>query len=152
MLEELFFAIGLVNSVFLTGIFVIRGTRGVAPLRRIGPLYLLLAIPTVLGLYLVAQEQKAWEYTFFLAIFLAFLALEGLFEFVWKIPFREDWRPLVPYLALYFMMNYGFVAMVWKTSPVEGVLLGALFVVQLGVNAATHGPLHGKGSTRTEAG
>ncbi len=66
MLGELFFAIGLVNCVFLTGIFVIRGTRGVAPLRRIGPLYLLLAIPAVLGIYLVAREQKAWEYAFFL--------------------------------------------------------------------------------------
>ncbi len=38
-------------------------------------------------------------------------------------------------------MNYGFVVMVWKTSLSEGLLLLALFVVQLVVNAVTHGPM-----------
>lgn len=152
MLEELFFAIGLVNSLSLIGIFVIRGTRGIAPLRRIGPLYLLLAAPAALALALVSVEQKAWEYAFFLGVFIGFLAVEGLLEFVWRIPFRENWKLLVPYLTLYFIMNYGFVAMVWKTSLTEGLILGALFVVQIAANAATHGPLRGKRSTRTEAG
>lgn len=149
MLEDLFFALGLVNSLFLIGIFTIRGTRGIDPLRRIGPFYLLLAIPAVLGLYLVSREQKAWEYALFLGVFVVYLAVEGLFDFVWKIPFREDWKPLVPYLALYFVMNYGFVAMVWKTSLTEGLLLGALFAIQIVVNALTHGPMRGRRPRRT---
>lgn len=140
MLEDLFFALGLINNLFLILIFVVRGTKGIAPLRRIGPLYLLLAVPAVLGLYLVVQEQGSWQYAVFLGIFLAFLALEGLYDFVWKIPFRGNWKPLVPYLALYFAMNYGFVVMVWKVSLAEGLLLLSLFILQLVVNAATHGP------------
>ncbi len=141
MLEELFFAIGLVNGLSLIGIFAIRGARGTAPLRRIGPVYLLLAIPAVLGIYLVVLEQEAWQYAFFLGIFVVYLALEGLYDFVWKLPFRENWKLLVPYLALYFVTNYGFVAMVWKTSLAGGLLLGGLFAIQMVVNAMTHGPI-----------
>lgn len=140
MLEELYFALGLVNNLFLVLIFVVRGTRGIGPLRRIGPFYLLLAFPAAYGIILVAQEQKAPQYGVFLGIFLAFLALEGLYDFVWKIPFRENWKPLVPYLALYFAMNYGFVALVWKASLTEGLLLLGLFILQIVVNVATHGP------------
>ncbi len=151
MLEDLFFAPGLINGLFLIGIFIIRGTRGIDLLRRVGPFYLLLAIPAVLGLYLTIQEQKAWEYAFFLCVFVVYLAVEGLFDFVWKIPFREDWKPLVPYLALYFVMNYGFVAMVWETSLTEGLLLGALFAIQIVVNAMTHGPMRGRRPTRIGA-
>ncbi len=140
MLEELFFAIGLVSNLFLILIFVVRGTKGIAPLRRIGPLYLLLAIPAAYALVLVAQEQKSVQYAIFLGLFLAFLVVEGLYDFVWKIPFRENWKPLVPYLALYFAMNYGFVVMVWKTSLPEGLLLLGLFILQIVVNVVTHGP------------
>ncbi len=140
MLEELYFALALANNIALILIFLIRGTRGIAPLRRVGPFYLLLAIPAAYGIWLVAQEQKAYQYTVFLAIFIAFLALEGLYDFVWKIPFRGNWKPLVPYLALYFAMNYGFVVMVWKTSLEGGLLLLGLFVLQILVNVATHGP------------
>ncbi len=140
MLEELFFALGLANNLFLVAIFLVRGTRGIDPLRRIGPFYLLLAIPAAYGIWLVAQEQKTLPYAIFLAIFIAFVALEGLYDFVWKIPFRGNWKPLVPYLALYFAMNYGFVVMSWRTSLAGGLLLLALFILQIAVNVATHGP------------
>ncbi len=153
MLEELFFATGLVNGLALIGIFTIRGMPGGIPrLRRVGPFYLLLAVPAVVGIYLVVQETKAGEYAFFLVVFVVYLALEALYDFVWKIPFRENWKPLVPYLVLYFVMNYGFVAMAWKTSLTEGLLLGVLFVIQIVVNAVTHGPLRGKGPARVGAG
>jgi len=140
MLEELYLGLGLANNIALILIFLVRGTRGIAPLKRIGPAYLLLAIPAVYGIVLVAQEQKAVQYAIFLGIFLAYLALEGLYDFVWKIPFRKDWR-LVPYLALYFAMNYGFVVMVWKVSLAGGILMLVLFIVQILVNIATHPPM-----------
>ena len=114
MLEELFFIIGLVNNLFLIFIFLIREKR-MAILHRIGPIYLLLAIPAVYGIFLVQQEQKAVQYTIFLGIFLAYLALEALYDFILKISFRQNWKLLTPYLCLYYAMNYGFVVMVWKT-------------------------------------
>jgi len=137
MLEKLFFILGLVNNLFLIFIFLIRKDRMVL-LERIGWVYLLLAIPAVYGIFLVLQEQKAVHYIIFLGIFLAFLVLEGLYDHILKIPFRNNWKLLTPYLVLYYAMNYGFVVMVWKTSLSRGLIMLGLFIIQIIVNICTH--------------
>jgi hypothetical protein len=140
MLEPFFFALGLVNNVFLIFIFLIRKKHS-ALLQRIGWAYMLLAIPAIYAIFLVQQEQKTSRYTIFLGIFLAFLAIEALYDWILKIPFREtmDWKQLVPYVTLYISMNYGFVVMVWKyDSLIGGMIMLGLFVVQIIVNIVTH--------------
>ena len=143
MLEPFFFILGLVNNIFLIFIFLIRKNRMVI-LQRIGWVYLLLAIPAVYGIFLVVQEQKAVQYGIFLGIFLAYLALECVYDFILKINFRENWKKnwkwLVPYLGLYYAMNYGFVVMPWKTSLVWGLIMLGLFIIQIIVNIRTHPP------------
>jgi hypothetical protein len=146
MLEVFFFILGLVNSVFLILIFLIRKNRLVI-LQRIGWGYLLLAIPAAYGMFLVVQEQKTVRYAIFLVIFLAFLLLEWLFDFVLKINFRENWKKnwksLVPYLGLYYAMNYGFVVMPWKTSLIWGIIMLCLFIIQIIVNLRSHPKMSG---------
>lgn len=139
MLEPLFFALGVVNNVALIVVFILRG-RHLDLVQRFGWLYLLLAIPATYASVLVQQEGKSAQYTIFLAIFLAFLAIEALYDWVLKIPFREqpDWRLLVPYVALYISSTYGFVVMVWKASVPGGLLMLALAVAQVLANALTH--------------
>lgn len=140
MLEPFFFALGLANNAFLIFIFLIR-KRYFALLQRIGWAYLLLAIPASYGIFLVQQEQKSWRYAVFLGIFLAFLAIEALYDWVLKIPFREtmDWKYLGPYLMLYISMNYGFVVMVWKyDSLIRGILMLCLLAAQIVANMVTH--------------
>jgi uncharacterized membrane protein len=103
---------------------------------------LLLAIPAAYGIFLVAMEQKTASYSIFLAIFLAFLALEWLLDYFLKIPFRENMKQnlkwVVPYLGLYYATNYGFVVMPWKTSLMWGVIMLGLFIIQLVVNLRSH--------------
>jgi len=140
MLELFFFILGLVNNIFLIFIFLVRKTHKMATLQRIGVGYLLLAIPAVYGIFLVVQEQKAVQYGIFLGIFLTYLALEWVYDFILKIPFRQNWKLLTPYLCLYFAMNYGFVVMVWKTSLLGGLLMLGLFIIQIIVNLSTHHP------------
>lgn len=139
MLELFFFLLGLVNSILLICIFLMRKNR-LTLLRRIGWTYLLLSIPAGYGLVLVAHEQKTVQYSIFLVIFLIYLTMEWLYDYVFKIPFREtrSWRLLVPYLALYYAMNYGFVVMPWKTSLTWGIIMLGLFVVQIITNLGTH--------------
>ncbi len=140
MFETIYFALGLANHALLIFIFLIREKRP-ALLRRIGWTYFLLSIPAIYAIFLAQQEHKTWRYTVFLVIFLAFLAIEALYDWILKIPFREtmNWEQLVPYVALYMSMNYGFVVMVWKYQSLTGglVMLG-LFVVQIIANAVTH--------------
>jgi hypothetical protein len=140
MLEPIFFALGLVNNVFLIFIFLIRKNH-LAILRKVGFFYFLLAIPAIYAIILVQQEQKNPRYTIFLGIFLAFLAMEALYDWILKIPFREkiDWKQFVPYVALYISMNYGFVVMIWKYySLTDGIILLILFIVQIIANIVSH--------------
>jgi len=140
MLEPFYFALGFVNSVFLIFIFLIRKDH-LDLVQRIGWTYLLLAIPAIYAIFLVQQEQKTPRYTIFLGIFLAFLAIEALYDWILKIPFREtmDWKLLVPYVALYISSNYGFVLMTWKYYSVPyGIILLVLFVIQIIANIVTH--------------
>ena len=141
MLEELFFVLGIVNNLFLIYIFLIR--KKMTILQRVGKFYFLLAIPAVYGIFLVQQENKAVQYSIFLGIFLVFLALEFFYDYVLKIPFRENlkkyWKPAIPYLALYYAMNYGFVVMIWKNySQIGGAIMLGLFIIQIVVNISTH--------------
>ena len=139
--RTIFFILGLVNNVFLIFIFLIRKNRLVI-LQRIGWIYLLLAIPAAYGIFLVQQEQKAIQYSIFLMIFLAFLLVEWLYDYVLKITFSENWRKnwkwVVPYLGLYYAMNYGFVVMPWETSLVWGLIMLGLFIIQIIVNLRSH--------------
>jgi len=151
MLELFFFILGLANSLFLIFIFLIRKNR-LALLQRIGWVYLLLAIPAVYGIFLVIQEQKTVRYSIFLGIFLAFLALEWLFDYVLKINFRENWKQnwrwVLPYLVLYYAMNYGFVVMPWKTSLVWGLIMLGLFIIQIITNLRSHPKIIGQAVKR----
>ena len=146
MLEPFFFALGLVNSILLIIIFLIRKNRLVI-LQRIGWVYLLLAIPAAYGIFLVQQEQKAGQYAIFLGIFLGFLVLEWVFDFILKINFRENWgrnwRWVVPYLGFYYAMNYGFVVMPWKTSLAWGLVMLGLFIIQIIANLRSHPRMSG---------
>ena len=141
MLELFFFILGLVNNAFLIFIFLIRKYR-MDILQRMGWVYLLLAIPALYGIFLVFQEQKGVQYSIFLGIFLAFLALEWLFDYVLKINFRvnwkQNWKWILPYLVLYYAMNYGFVVMPWKTSLIWGVIMLCLFIIQIILNLRSH--------------
>lgn len=140
MLEPFFFALGLLNNGFLIFIFLIRKNH-FALMKRIGWVYFLLAIPAIYAIFLVQQEQKTPRYTIFLGIFLAFLAIEALYDWILKIPFREkmDWKQLVPYVLLYISMNYGFVIMAWNYySLMSGIILLSLFIIQIIANIVTH--------------
>jgi len=140
MLENLFFILGIISNLYLIIIFLVRNK--IALLQRIGWIYFLLAIPAVYGIFLVIKENKAVQYTMFLGIFLAFLAIEGLYDYVLKIDFRtnfrKNWKLLIPYLILYYAMSYGFVVMVWKTSLLGGVIMLTLVIIQIIINIITH--------------
>ena len=140
MLERFYFALGLANNVILIFIFLIRKNH-LELVQKIGWVYFLLTIPAIYAIILVQQEQKTPRYTIFLGIFLAFLAIEALYDWILKIPFREtmDWKTLIPYVMLYISMNYGFVVMTWKYYSVTyGIILLILFIIQIVINIVTH--------------
>ena len=139
MVEPLFVALGVVNNLALLAVFVLRA-RHLELVLRFGWLYLLLAVPASALLVLAVREDAPRQYPVFLAIYLGFLAVEGLYDWVLRLPFREraDWRLLTPYVALYVSSCYGFVVMAWRWSPPWGLTMLALTVAQLVANGLTH--------------
>ena len=137
MARRLFFLLGLANSILLILIFIIRGDH-LSFIESYGWVYLLLAIPAIYVFYKVRPDQKATQYRIFLGIFLFYLLVEGVLDFVLKTDFRANWSVLGPYIALYNVMNYGFIVMPWKDSRKQGILMLALFVAQLLANFSTH--------------
>jgi len=67
-----------------------------------------------------------------------YLALEWVYDYILKIPFRQNWKLLTPYLLLYYAMNYGFIVMVWKTSLTGGIIMLSLSIIQIIANIITH--------------
>ncbi len=146
MLETIFFILGLVNSIFLIVLFLVRKNR-MDLVHRFGWIYLLLAFPAAYGIFLVNWENETVRYTIFLVIFLAFLLLEWLYDYVFKLNFRENWRKnwkwLIPYLGLYYAMNYGFIVMPWKSYIMWGLIMVGLFIIQIITNLRSHPKLSG---------
>jgi len=87
------------------------------------------------------------KYGIFLGIFLVFLLFEWLLDYALKINFRENlkknWKWTVPYLTLYYAMNYGFVVMPWKTSVAWGLVMLGLFIIQIITNLGSHPKVSG---------
>jgi len=146
MLATYFFVLGVVNSLSLILLFLVRKRR-LDLVNRFGRIYFLLAIPAAYGLFLAQQGDHTGQYTVFLGIFLAFLFVEWLFDYALKINFRENWgknwKWMVPYLALYYAMNYGFVVMPWQTSLAWGLTMLGLFIVQIIANLRSHPKMSG---------
>ena len=137
MARRLFFLLGLANSILLILIFIIRGQH-LAFIESYGWIYLLLAIPAIYDFYLVRSDQKATQYQICLGIFIFYLLVEGVLDFVLKTDFRANWSVLGPYIALYNAMNFGFIIMPWKDSRKQGILMLILFILQLLTNYSTH--------------
>jgi len=139
MFEPVFVTPGLVNNQFLVLLFLMR-KKHLGLGQKTGWAYLLLAIPTIYAIFLVQQEQKSQRYTNFLGILFASLVTEALYDWNFKLQFREtmNWKLLVPYVAPYISMNYGFVVMFWKYDyATGGVITLVLFINQITTNILT---------------
>jgi len=138
MFEYFYFILGILNNILLISIFLIVKFSEMSKLRVIGIVYMFLSVPAIFGIFIALQQDKPVQYVVFLFIFIAFLILEGIYDYILKIPFRKNWKLLIPFLILYWSMNYGFVVMVWKNSVVQGGIMLGLFIIQLIANIISH--------------
>lgn len=138
MFEKLFFVLGALNNLFLIIIFVIRKKGNIQFVKRLGMGYILLILPAICLIIIGIQKGKEAQYTIFLSIFIMYLILETIYDYILKISFRNNWRLLIPYLSLYYSMNYGFMAMTLKNNKYAGIVMVMLFVVQIVTNIISH--------------
>lgn len=138
MFENGYFILGILNNLLLISVFLTVKFGDAKKLKAAGTAYLLLAAPAVGGIIAAFILGKPAQYSVFLAIFIAFLILDGLYDFILKIDFRKKPKLLIPFLTLYWSANYGFFIMVWKHSKIQGGVILGLFVIQLAANVLSH--------------
>ena len=141
MLETFLIVWGLLNNLLLILIFYLRFKgyeKNQELIRKIGYIYLGLAPFAIIVWILSVINQRPSSNGIFCAIFLIYLAIEALFDFILKIEFRSIWYLLIPYLILYYIINYGIVVMIWAESQPWGIVLLVLWIIQLIINAISH--------------
>ena len=130
--------LGIAHNIILICIFYSRRKNNWDIVHKFGILYLFLSIPAIIALIYAIQGEKESYFPIFLTIFLVYLGIEALFDFILKIEFRENWKLLVPYLIGYYIVNYGFWVMNAKESAVLGNIVLVLLIIQLIANALSH--------------
>ena len=98
---------GVVNAVnvlqaagFLSR--VCTGSRAINHL--LGQVMIALAVPAAIALFAFVRARAGWRHWVGPAVYLAFVALEVVVDYVWPVEFRSPMRYsiLVPYLLLFF--------------------------------------------------
>ena len=98
---------GVVNAVnvlqaagFLSRVYT--GSRAINHL--LGQVMIALAVPAAVALAAFVRARAGWRHRIGPAVYLAFVALEVVVDYVWPVEFRSPTRYsiLVPYLLLFF--------------------------------------------------
>ena len=143
-MEIIWFCLGIINSLYLIFIFIFRKIRDIDFIRHYGIYYFFLALPALAVLLLCILQNKSVQYIIFSCIFFVYLLLEYLFDFSLGVDLRNDRRLIVPYLALYYVMNYGFIVMTWQYRAAFGAVILLLAALQIAANVWSH-PREGAG-------
>ncbi|MDD5017640.1 MAG: hypothetical protein PHO15_06035 [Eubacteriales bacterium] len=136
-MQTLIFLLAVINSALMIAVFIVRKKQRLDIVRRLGYIYLALAVPAAAALAIAVIAAMALHITF-LCIYLGFIALEFVYDFWLRLDFRTNWKLLVPYLALYYASCYGLFVMVYKSSAPLGIAVLALTVLQIAVNIWSH--------------
>jgi len=110
----------------------------------LGYVIVALAVPAAVALVAFGRAGAGWQHWVGPAVFLAFVALQVLVEYVWAVEFRSPMRYgiLVPYLLLFFgsilLMGLPMFRMDWRlwlvTVVTAVVLLASMvFAMRKGV-------------------
>ena len=141
MLKTILIIWGFFQNLLLILIFYLRFKgyeKNKDLIRKIGYFYLGLAPFAIIVWVLSVTNQRPSSNGIFCAIFLIYLAIEALLDFILKIEFRSIWYLLIPYLILYYIVNYGIVVMIWAEDSNWGIVMLVLWIIQLIVNGISH--------------
>lgn len=139
MFEPLLFALGIIINLAFTLIFFLTKKQRLDLVRPLGIILFSITLPGVVSLMiLMIIEGVRIGFIVFSVFILSFLVIEILYDYVLKLEFRSDKKLLIPYLILYYAMNYALIAMNWSVNLALGIVVLILFIVQLTFNIAKH--------------
>ena len=132
-------------NVLLVVIFLSRpaGRKDVERVAGLGTIAL--AIPLAVASAWNVTAGREWWTAVLPAILVAFLVVELLLDYIWKIDFRHT-RLLGPYLLLYYVALMGMVGYALLVDPTFGGITLATYFVNLAATAYSYAKV-GHGTT-----
>ncbi len=139
MFEPLLFALGILINLFFTLIFFLIKKQRLDLVKPIGIILFSITLPGAVSLLiLMIIEGIRIVFIMFGVFILSFLIIEIVYDYILKLEFRSDKKLLVPYVILYYAMNYGLIVMNWSVNLTYGIIILILSIVQLAFNISNH--------------
>ncbi|MHA2180735.1 MAG: hypothetical protein ACXAAH_04865 [Promethearchaeota archaeon] len=129
--DWLFFISGVIFFISISGIFISAAKENGKFLRGIGVIVISLLIPLIIVFidYLVIGQELI-RIVYILIIF-AYLIVELLLDFIFKVKFREKISTHVPYIILEYAACFSFVFNTIEIDVVLGWIVSIFFWVML---------------------
>jgi hypothetical protein len=146
MIFYLLFALALIHNILLIFIFYVRkhADETHSAEKKIGFFYIPISfILATIALIWGIMDNLGGNFIVFVIIFMVYLIIETLLDFVLKTDFRSNIKVAIPYVILYYMANYCVVMLVWLENITAGVVVLILMIIQYIMNAWSH-PKPGK--------
>lgn len=129
--DWIFFISGVVFFISIIGIFISAARENEKFLRGIGVIIISLSIPLIIvfiNYLVIGQELIRIVY---LVIIFAYLVLELLLDFIFKIEFRDNTCIHVPYIILEYAACFSFIFNTIKINEILGWVVSICFWVML---------------------
>lgn len=133
-------AIANLINLLLTIIFIARRKQAIRVEYFAGLITISLGIPlSIVALLNIAQAREWWTFSLSIPMIL-FCVVEYLFDYIYKLPFRENWLMgpymLIFYLGLFGMIGYSFLVTEWLGYGTLSTYFAQLFASWYGHSGA----------------
>ena len=127
LFDLLFVVTAVVFNIQVMGIYIAAKQKRFDMVRRFGVVVISLSIPlAIVFLNNLIVGQERWIMVGFGFIFL-YLFVELLFDFILKIEFRSKPVFHVPYIILFYIIEFSFISIAFSIDAISGYLVSISF-------------------------
>ncbi|NCF67562.1 MAG: hypothetical protein GWP61_16480 [Chloroflexi bacterium] len=131
LFDLLFVITAVVFNLQITGVYLAGKQKRLDLVKRFGAVMLSLTLPlAIVYLYYLAVGRATWITIAFIFIFL-YMFVELLFDFILKIDFRKEPALHIPYIILFYIVEFVFIAVAFSINATSGYLVSISFWILL---------------------
>jgi hypothetical protein len=131
LFDLLFVITAVVFNLQVTCVYLASKQKRRDLVKRFGAVLLSLALPlAIVFVYYLAVGRERWITIAFVFIFL-YMFVELLFDFILKIEFRKKPQLHIPYIILFYIVEFTFIGIAFSISSIWGYLVSISFWILL---------------------